>query len=131
MGCKRLVSSQRWLPAFTLFLLSLFLPQAYGMETPPAPQENLKLHSFKIEGNKLIKTAEIKKELSEKRPSLWTFWKGEPAFRRADLDYDVDRLKIPFSPESECQAAATGRLSGGGKPQRPGLPGRHPPGPHH
>ena len=36
------------------------------METPPAPQENLKLHSFKIEGNKLIKTAEIKKELSEK-----------------------------------------------------------------
>ena len=60
------------------------------------PQENLKLHSFKIAGNKIVKTGEIKKELSEKRPSLWTFWKRKPAFRRADLDYDVDRLKIYY-----------------------------------
>ncbi len=117
MGCKRLVSSQRWLPAFTLFLLSLFLPQAYGMETPPAPQENLKLHSFKIEGNKLIKTAEIKKELSEKRPSLWTFWKGEPAFRRADLDYDVDRLKIYYRNQGFFHTEITPEVDqiGGGK----------------
>ena len=62
----------------------------------PVPQEELRLHSFKIEGNKVVKTGEILKELSEKRPSILTFWKKKPAFRRADLDYDVDRLKIYY-----------------------------------
>ncbi|MGA8572682.1 MAG: autotransporter assembly complex protein TamA [Desulfobaccales bacterium] len=92
----KLVFSQKWLIGFTLVLVFLSLTQAFGSQPAPGPQENLKLHSFKIVGNKIIKTGEIKKELSEKRPSLWTFWKGEPAFRRADLDFDVARLKIYY-----------------------------------
>ena len=51
-----------------MVLFFIGLPQAFGAETALPPQENLKLHSFKIVGNKIVKTAEIKKELSEKRP---------------------------------------------------------------
>ena len=92
----KLLFSPRWFIFITMVLFFLQLHQALGAETAPPPQENLKLHSFKIVGNKIVKTGEIKNELSEKRPSLWTFWKGKPAFRRADLDYDVDRLKIYY-----------------------------------
>ena len=113
----KLVFSQRWLIGFTLVLVFLSLPPAFGSQRAPGPQENLKLHSFKIVGNKIIKTAEIKKELSEKRPSLWTFWKGEPAFRRADLDYDVDRLKIYYRNEGFFHTEITPEVReiGGGK----------------
>ncbi|MGA7579492.1 MAG: autotransporter assembly complex protein TamA [Desulfobaccales bacterium] len=113
----KLVFSQRWLIGFTLVLVFLSLPQAFGSQPAPGPQENLKLHSFKIVGNRIIKTAEIKKELSEKRPSLWTFWKGEPAFRRADLDYDVDRLKIYYRNEGFFHTEITPEVReiGGGK----------------
>lgn len=98
---QNLVSSQRWLIPLIMVLVFLGLDQVLGAETAPPPQENppqenLKLHSLKIVGNKNVKTKEITQELSEKRPSLWTFWKGKPAFRRADLDYDVDRLKIHY-----------------------------------
>ncbi len=61
-------------------------------EPPPAPG-GLVLRSFKIEGNKVVKTAAIKKELYTKLPSFWPPWKEPPPFRLADLEYDVERLK--------------------------------------
>ena len=96
MLMQKLLFSLRWLIPLIVVLVFIGLPQAFGAETALPSQENLKLHSFKIAGNKIVKTSEIKKELSEKRPSLWAFWKGKPTFRRADLDYDVDRLKIYY-----------------------------------
>ncbi len=62
---QKLVFSQRWPIAFALVMIILGLHQAFGSETGPPPQENLKLHSFKIVGNKMVKTGEIKKDLSE------------------------------------------------------------------
>jgi outer membrane protein insertion porin family len=90
---QKLGSAQGWAVFLTIVIGFLWILQASGAETAPSPEKNLRLHSFKIVGNKIIKTGEIKKELSEKRPSFWTFWKAKPAFRRADLDYDMDRLK--------------------------------------
>lgn len=75
------------------------------------------MHCFTIQGNEIVKTSEIKKELSEKRPSLWKFWQGKPEFRRADLDYDVDRLKIYYRNQGFFHTVITPKVTprGGGE----------------
>jgi outer membrane protein assembly complex protein YaeT len=80
-----------------LALCVLLLPgplTALGEEAGPAA--HLTLHSFKINGNKIVKTADLKKDLSEKMPSFWPPWAKAPTFRMADLEYDAERLKIAY-----------------------------------
>jgi outer membrane protein assembly complex protein YaeT len=80
-----------------IFAMLLSAPVgARGEEAGSAPEAPLTLHSFKITGNKIIKTEEIKKDLSEKLPSFWPPWGKNPPFKMADLEYDVDRLTFAY-----------------------------------
>jgi outer membrane protein assembly complex protein YaeT len=62
-------------------------------ETPPPT-----LKSFDIVGAETIKPKEIKKQLTIPLPSIWP-WKKDPAFQKANLQADVEQLKVFYRTE--------------------------------
>ncbi len=62
----------------------------------PSPHAKLTLHSFKIVGARQVSVKDLKKQLSEKLPTFWPPWGKPPAFRRQDLEYDLERLKLYY-----------------------------------
>ena len=67
-------------------------PAAVAM--PPAGQADFTLRTLRIEGAKIVKVSQIKKELSLKPPPFWAPWSKPPPFRFQDLEYDIERLKL-------------------------------------
>jgi outer membrane protein assembly complex protein YaeT len=63
---------------------------------PPGIGPELKLKSFRLEGNETMSDKDLKKEMSIKLPSIWPPWGDPPVFRLQDLEYDIDRLKIYY-----------------------------------
>jgi outer membrane protein assembly complex protein YaeT len=122
----RLTGTWQWLLPFVMVLILLKVSPALGAECPPsdlAPPEvapspppaalekppptqipppppgtapELKLKSFRLEGNETVSDKDLKKELSIKLPSFWPPWGEPPVFRLQDLEYDIDRLKIYY-----------------------------------
>jgi len=81
-----------WFLALILMVLVSGATGALGEEAAATGPQTLR--AFKIAGARIVKVADIKKELSEKLPSFWPPWGKAPTFRMADLEYDVERLKM-------------------------------------
>jgi outer membrane protein assembly complex protein YaeT len=81
--------------------------------TPTSQPVELRLQAFHIVGNRTVRTKDLKKELSIKLPSFWPPWSKPPTFRRQDLEYDLDRLKIFYRSKGFYHAKITPAISYG------------------
>lgn len=87
-----------------LLLLSLWPPFLQAAEAVLAAP--LTLHSFKIEGAQAVKAGKIKKQMTMTLPS-WSPLKKKPAFKKENLEADIEQLKLFYRTQGFYHARLT------------------------
>lgn len=85
-------------------------PKAAAVTTPAPRPGELTLKSFRIAGNKTVRTKELIKEISIKRPSFWPPWGKAPVIRLQDMEYDRELLKNYYRRQGFYHARITSEI---------------------